>query len=92
MWVSRSIIKGIIVENGILDESSSRDRRSKNNYAKNSIKEKIISKEFFSTIKMKPYKTSTLVFKDEKGMTIWKRKNLEEVCCKFYNKLFKCGI
>ncbi len=28
-----------------------------------------ISKEFFSTIKMKPYKTSTLVFKDEKGMT-----------------------
>jgi hypothetical protein len=41
---------------------------------------------------MKPYKTSTLVFKDEKGMTIWKRKNLEEVCCKFYGKLFKCGI
>jgi hypothetical protein len=29
-----------------------------------------ISKEFVSTIKMKPYKTSTLVFKDEKGMTI----------------------
>ncbi len=47
MWVSRSTLKGIIVENGILNESSSRDRRSKNNYAKNSIKEKIISKEFF---------------------------------------------
>jgi hypothetical protein len=29
-----------------------------------------IFKEFFSTIKMKPYKTSTLVFKDEKDMTI----------------------
>jgi len=29
-----------------------------------------ISKEFVSTIKMKPSKTSTLVFKDEKGMTI----------------------
>jgi hypothetical protein len=51
-----------------------------------------ISKEFFSTIKMKPYKTSTLVFKDEKGMTTWTKKSLEEVCCKFYSKLFKCGI
>ncbi len=32
--------------------------------------ENFISKEFFSTIKMKPYKISTLVFKDEEDMTI----------------------
>jgi hypothetical protein len=38
---------------------------------------------------MKTYKTSILVFKDEEGVTILRRKNLEEVCCKFYIKFFK---
>ncbi len=44
MWVSKSALKGVIVESGILEESSSRARKSKNNYEKNWIKDKIEAK------------------------------------------------
>jgi hypothetical protein len=49
----------------------------------------IVSKEFFSTIKSKPSKTSIFTLRDEDGNVVSREEDLEFVCCNFYKKLYQ---